>query len=498
MIFSSPRFFVFLAAVLAVLALPLRHETKKRILFVASCVFYAAWDYRYLALLLLVSVIDYYCAARIAGADDPRARSRWVTFSVVSNLGILGYFKYYNFVVGNLNGLVAWTGVSLPVLSILLPAGISFYTFKSMSYTIDVYRREIEPCGSLMDYATFVTFFPELIAGPIVRASIFLPQMTRRIGPTADRFAVGSSLFLLGLTKKVVIADRLAAPVDQVFARPALFSAPTLWLAAVGYSLQIYCDFSGYSDMAIGTAKMIGYDLPENFNMPYSAGNIGEFWRRWHMTLSAWLRDYVYIPLGGNRKGEGRRYVNLMLTMLLGGLWHGANWNFVMWGGLHGSALAAHAWYRTKAGNRLRIPSPVAWLMTLLFVVLCWIPFRSPTFAATAQFFRGMFTARRGAPWAPDAVFIALALVVPAHLVGLWLASAVRGERTETRAGSGEPALQRVMRAASARLCEDPISSWSLRLGTRTVLGSFVVALWVLLVILSGETHSTPFIYFQF
>jgi alginate O-acetyltransferase complex protein AlgI len=489
MIFSSPRFLVFLLVVLVVLAIPFRHEPKKRVLFVASCSFYAAWDYRYLALLLLVSVIDYYCATRIAETDDRRTRGRWVTCSVASNLAILAYFKYYNFFVGNLNGVLASSGLRIPVLQILLPVGISFYTFKSMSYTIDVYRREIEPCRSLMDYATFVTFFPELIAGPIVRASIFLPQMTRRIGPTADRLSAGASLFLLGLTKKVVIADRVAAPVDQVFAQPALFSGRMLWLAVIGYGIQIYCDFSGYSDMAIGTAKMIGYDLPENFNMPYVARSITEFWRRWHITLSAWLRDYLYIPLGGNRKGEGRTYVNLMLTMLLGGLWHGASWNFVLWGGLHGGALAAHKLYRVNVGDRFRLPPGVTWVMTLLFVMLCWIPFRAARLGDTIQILRGMFTLSGGASLPADAVFVALGLVVPAHVIGLWLASAVGNER---------PLLQRVMRAASAELSCDPISSWYLRLGTRTVLGSFLVTLWLLLVLLSGETRSRPFIYFQF
>jgi alginate O-acetyltransferase complex protein AlgI len=490
MIFASPRFLVFLLAVLVVLAIPFRHEFKKRILFVASCSFYAAWDYRYLTLLLLVSVIDYYCAARIAETDDQRKRLRWVTFSVASNLAILGYFKYFNFFVGNLNGVLAWSGRSIPALEILLPAGISFYTFKSMSYTIDVYRRELEPCRSLMDYATFVTFFPELIAGPIVRASIFLPQMTRRIGPTRDRVAVGASLFLLGLTKKVVIADSLAIPVDRVFAQPAIFSGRALWLAAIGYSLQIYCDFSGYSDMAIGTAKMIGYDLPENFNMPYVARNITEFWRRWHMTLSAWLRDYLYIPLGGNRKGKGRTYINLMLTMLLGGLWHGASWNFVLWGGLHGCALGVHKLYRTTVGDGgRRLPLGVGWATTVVFVVLCWIPFRARHLGDTAEFLRGMFTLRGGTAFQADAVFIALALVVPAHLIGLWLASAVRNE---------QPLLRRLLRALNAQLSSDPISSWYVRLGTGTVLGSFLVTLWVLLVLLSAETHTRPFIYFQF
>jgi alginate O-acetyltransferase complex protein AlgI len=489
LIFSSPRFLVFLCATLLVLAVPLRHEVKKRVLLVASCVFYAAWDYRYLALLFAVSVIDYYCAARIAATDERAARTRWVTLSVVSNLAILGYFKYYNFFVDNLNPVLAWSGARLPVLQILLPAGISFYTFKSMSYTIDVYRREIEPCASLMDYATFVTFFPELIAGPIVRASIFLPQMTRRIGPTADRLAVGASLFLLGLTKKVVIADRLAAPVDHVFAQPGLFSAAALWSAAIGYSMQIYCDFSGYSDMAIGTAKMIGYDLPENFNMPYAARNITEFWRRWHMTLSAWLRDYLYIPLGGNRKGRARTYVNLMLTMLLGGLWHGASWNFVLWGGLHGSALAAHKFYRARAGNRFHLPVAIGWVTTLAFTVLCWIPFRAAHMGDTIQFVRGMFVSGGRAAFPQEPIAITLALVVPAHIAGLWLSSAVRRER---------PNLRRLLETFGAQLSTNPISSWTLRLGTGTVFGSFVLTLWLLLLLLSGETHARPFIYFQF
>ena len=489
MIFSSPRFFVFLIVVLGLLAIPFRHELKKRVLLVASCTFYAAWDYRYLALLLLVSVIDYYCAARIAATDAAPARRRWVTYSVTSNLAILAYFKYYDFFIGNVNHVLSLGGLHLPVLQILLPAGISFYTFKSMSYTLDVYRREIEPCESLMDYATFVTFFPELIAGPIVRASIFLPQMTRRIGPTADRLAAGASLFLLGLTKKVVIADRLAAPVDQVFAQPALYSGRMLWLAVIGYSMQIYCDFSGYSDMAIGTAKMIGYDLPENFNMPYVAKSVAEFWHRWHMTLSAWLRDYLYIPLGGNRRGRGRTYVNLMLTMLLGGLWHGANWNFVLWGGLHGVALAAHKFYRTQAGDRFRLPAFVAWPITLLFVVLCWIPFRAARFSDTMQMLGGMFTLRPGQSFSPEIIVVSLALVVPSHLIGMWLASAMRGE---------QPLLQRLMRAAGARLSWDPISSWYLRVSLQTALGAFVVTAWLLMVILSAPTHTRPFIYFQF
>jgi alginate O-acetyltransferase complex protein AlgI len=490
MIFSSPRFLIFLAVTLLLLAIPWRHGVKKRLLLVASCVFYAAWDYRYLALLFTVSVIDYWCAARIAATPAAHRRRAWVTASIVSNLAILGYFKYYNFFIDNLNPLLGWSGLGLPTLVILLPAGISFYTFKSMSYTIDVYRREIEPSQSLMDYATFVTFFPELIAGPIVRASVFLPQMTRRIGPTADRLGVGASLFLLGLTKKVVIADRVAVPVDHVFAHPALFSGGMLWLAAIGYSLQIYCDFSGYSDMAIGTAKMIGYDLPENFNMPYAATSVAEFWRRWHMTLSAWLRDYLYIPLGGNRRGPGRTYVNLMATMLLGGLWHGASWNFVIWGGLHGVALAGHRFYRARVRPDVHLPALVGWFLTLTFTVLCWIPFRAAHLADTLQFLRGLFTHAGGTQtFSGEVVYLALALVVPAHLLGLALGRAAVRPR---------PILGRILGAAGADLVGSPISGWAVRLSTRTLAGSFLVPLWILVVLLSAETHTRPFIYFQF
>jgi len=489
MIFSSPRFLIFLCVTLAALAIPLGHQIKKRLLLVASCVFYAAWDYRYLALLFAVSVIDYASAARIAATERPRARRAWVTVSILSNLAILGYFKYYNFFAESLNPLLAWSGRAVPTLQILLPAGISFYTFKSMSYTIDVYRRDIEPCRSLLDYATFVTFFPELIAGPIVRASVFLPQMTRRIGPTVDRLGVGASLFLLGLTKKVVIADRVAVPVDHVFAHPALFSGRMLWLAAIGYGIQIYCDFSGYSDMAIGAARMIGYDLPENFNMPYAAGSITEFWRRWHMTLSAWLRDYLYIPLGGNRRGAARTYVNLMMTMLLGGLWHGASWNFVLWGGLHGVALAAHRFYRRRVGSHLRLPPGLGWLTTLTFTTLCWIPFRAAHFSDTVQFMRGMFLHGGGTSFPAGAIYLSLALVVPAHVIGLLLG---RGVGREARG------LAWAMRAAGTELASSPISGWALRLSTRTLLGSFLVPLWLLLVLLSAETHARPFIYFQF
>jgi alginate O-acetyltransferase complex protein AlgI len=304
MVFTSPRFAAFLVLLLVILALVHRREANKRILAVASCIFYAAWDWRYLSLLLAVSVIDYFSANRIVANSSRSGRKRWLLVSIISNLGLLAYFKYCNFFIGNFNALTGCFGFTIPHLDILLPVGISFFTFKTMSYTIDVFRGHLQPCSSWLDYVTFVTFFPELIAGPIVRGSVFLPQMGRVIGPSTERVVSGSSLFLMGMIKKLFIADRLSGLADSYFAAPELFTSASAWCAVVAYTIQIYCDFSGYSDMAIGTARMIGYDLPENFRMPYLSLNITDFWRRWHITLSTWLRDYLYIPLGGNRHGN--------------------------------------------------------------------------------------------------------------------------------------------------------------------------------------------------
>jgi len=489
MLFSSPRFFIFLCLLLGVLAFSGSVTRKKRILAVASCIFYAAWDYRYLGLLLLISVIDYACAARIHVSNDERRRKLWLAASVVSNLGILAYFKYTNFFLENLNGLFA-AGHGLPRLDILLPAGISFYTFKSMSYTIDVYRREIEPCRSHLDYTTFVTFFPELIAGPIVRASVFLPQMDRAIGLTRERLRSGLSLFLLGITKKLLVADAMGQIADPIFAAPEYYSSGTLWLAAIAYAIQIYCDFSGYSDMAIGTAKLIGYDLPENFRMPYASANITEFWRRWHITLSSWLRDYLYIPLGGNRHGAGRTYLNLALTMLLGGLWHGASWNFVLWGALHGVALAVHR--LMSRSTSFTLPRLVSTPLTLLFVVLCWIPFRATSFTITwTMITRMLALPADGARFYPSPVIMAVCAVVVFHALGAWL------ERCEA-----VPALrvkaERLLAWFDAELQTGEMSGWYVRFGLGSVAGAFVVTLWVAMVFFFATLTSNPFIYFQF
>jgi alginate O-acetyltransferase complex protein AlgI len=480
MAFSSFRFLFFLAGILGATALPVSHKAKKVIVCAGSCLFYAAWDYRYLFLLLLISGIDFLCAARIFATDVVRRRRHWLILSIVTNLTILGFFKYANFFIGNLNGVLEMSGREVPLLNIILPAGISFYTFKSMSYTIDVYRRVIEPSKTPLDYTMFVTFFPDLIAGPIVRASVFLPQMDRDIGPTWPRLREGASLFLVGLGKKVLVADHMARIAEAVFSAPQTWSCLSAWCGLAAYSIQIYCDFSGYSDMAIGTAKMFGYDLPENFRMPYLAASTAEFWRRWHMTLSAWLRDYLYIPLGGNRQGTVRTYINLMITMFLGGLWHGASWNFAIWGLLHGAGLAVHRVWRTRWPER-RLPYAMAWPLTLLFVTLAWVPFRAVTFEATMAFLRALIGVGGGKNlWVPSNLVWALLLVIGGHVVGVLM---------ERRPG--------MFRLIDSDIVRDSISGSHLQFHLRSFAGAFVVACVALTIYYFGA-GITPFIYFQF
>ena len=482
MVFSSLRFFIFLGLILAFLALPLSLRGKKIGLCIASCLFYAAWDYRYLVLLLLISGIDFYCAARISATDVERHRTRWLALSIITNLGLLGYFKYTGFFLDNANTLLQVSGRQLPLLRVFLPAGISFYTFKSMSYTIDVYRRIIKRADSLIEYAMFVTFFPDLIAGPIVRASVFLPQLNRVIGPTASRLRAGASLFLIGLGKKLLVADHCAVVADAVFASPATWSCFDAWCGLIAYSLQIYCDFSGYSDMAIGTAQMIGYELPENFRMPYLAANIADFWHRWHVTLSEWLRDYLYIPLGGSRKGTARTYFNLMATMLLGGLWHGASWNFVLWGFLHGAALAMHRAWRS-AFPAVRIPRGLSTPVTTLFTVLCWVPFRQTSWDGTLSMFSTLFGLGAGrAVWLPAVLGWSLLIVIAGHAAGVLL---LRNQ-------------PQFLSAIDAERRDSPISGPQLVFGWHSVRGAFTVFAVILLIYFFGAVTTSPFIYFRF
>lgn len=492
MVFSNPWFFAFLGVTLGLLALPISLTARKRVLTVMSALFYAAWDARYLALLAAISVVDYFCARRIEDAREQGGRGRgWVVASVVSNLGTLAYFKYTNFFLEN----VAAVGGPRIVLTVLLPAGISFYTFKTMSYVIDVYRGELEARKSWLDYAMFITFFPELIAGPIVRASVFLPQMERDIGPSVERLGAGGSLFLVGYSKKVM-ADHLGIMVTPVFDRPAVFDSASAWAALIGYTLQIYLDFSGYSDMAVGVARMIGYSLPENFRMPYLSTNLAEFWRRWHMTLSAWLRDYLYVGLGGNRRGTLVTYRNLFLTMLLGGLWHGASWNFVLWGALHGAGLAVHRWLKTRAGGRPLLPPLPAAVLTLSFVALCWVPFRCTTFAQTRDMLGALAFHGGVVRWVSVDLFVIVAIVVGGHLLG----GAIQKEAASAaQSPAGAPSLgARLLRFFAAKAEADPISGAYLRLSMASGRGAYLVTAWILLALVFAETQTTPFIYFQF
>ena len=382
MLFVEFRFFWFFLAVFAVYWSLRENRTRKIWLLLCSYFFYACWNWKFLFLIMASSALDYLVGTMLARTQDQRARRGWLILSLCANLGTIAFFKYYNFFVTSAAALLAWLGLhpSLHTLNIIIPVGVSFYTFHSMSYTIDVYRRKLKPVSSILDLACFIGFFPQMVAGPIVRASAFLPQL-RAIRSLAGVDVRGALvLFLTGFIKKACIADAVAPFVDRYFDAPANFTAASAWVAVLFYAIQIYCDFSGYTDMAIATAGLLGYQLPVNFRFPYFAANISDFWHRWHISLSSWLRDYLYIPLGGNRGPEWFVCRNIMITMLLGGLWHGGAWTFVIWGGLHGVALIIHReWQRrTEATPFARsIMRWLAWPLTVYWVCVAWIFFRA-------------------------------------------------------------------------------------------------------------------------
>ena len=313
-------------------------------LLVANYIFYGAWDWRFLSLILASTVIDFFCGLKIHGSNDARRRRRFLFVSISCNLCLLGFFKYFNFFTDNLELLLGQFGVSTDwrFLTIILPVGISFYTFQTMSYTIDIYRRELAPTRSFLDFALFVSFFPQLVAGPIERARDLLPQILHERQLSWAKFTEGCHLILWGLFQKVFVADNLARIVDPVFDSETTANGAAVLLATYAFAFQIFCDFAGYSNIARGLGKCMGMELTVNFNLPYFATNPRQFWQRWHISLSTWLRDYLYIPLGGNRKGSARTCRNLLITMLLGGLWHGAAWTFVLWGLYHGLLMMIH------------------------------------------------------------------------------------------------------------------------------------------------------------
>lgn len=422
MLFTQIEFFVFLTTVIAFVRFVRNHRAQKVFLLLASYYFYAYWDWRFLGLLLLSTIIDFLVGQGLKRTKQPSNRKALIIISVIVNLALLATFKYCNFFVSTFRPLLAPFGFNVGAIDIILPIGISFYTFQSLSYVIDVYRGTLKPCDRLLDYAVFVAFFPQLLAGPIVRASHLLPQFAAPRVMTWERTFLGFRQFVYGLVKKAIVADSLASFVDVTFANAGAFDSATTWLSVLAYSLQIYCDFSGYSDMAIGTARVLGYDFTENFRCPYIARSIDDFWRRWHISLSSWLRDYLYIPLGGNRKGELRTYVNLMLTMLLGGLWHGAAWTFVFWGGLHGASLAVHKLICRVTGQNRDAPRGTAravwgWAVTMLIVVVGWVFFRAHNYGDAFSILRQMFLPEAGLSWIPPLVLTLIGLMAAVFLV---------------------------------------------------------------------------------
>jgi alginate O-acetyltransferase complex protein AlgI len=390
MLFNSYEFiFLFLPLVLVGYYLLVPKGARLGLLTIMSYLFYGWWDWRFCSLMLISTVVDYVAGKRIHASEVTRVRRRWLIVSVVSNLSLLGFFKYFDLAARSVNQLTALFGLDapIPLLHVVLPVGISFYTFQSMSYSMDIYMKAAKPARNMWDFACYVALFPQLIAGPIVRYRDMADQLVHRTH-TLAKATLGISFFIVGLAKKVIMADGVAFLVGDAFevAAPGLFSA---WVGTLAYAMQIYFDFSGYSDMAVGLGLMLGFRLPQNFNSPYKAVSITDFWRRWHISLSSWLRDYLYIPLGGNRLGAVRTYVNLFITMLLGGLWHGANWNFVFWGGYHGALLALER----KAGKKglwTWAPVPLQRLFTFLLVIIGWVFFRADTMAQAGAVFRGM------------------------------------------------------------------------------------------------------------
>ncbi|MBM3153108.1 MAG: MBOAT family protein [Chloroflexi bacterium] len=385
----------------------------KVLLLAASCAFYAFWDWRFLGLLFIITLADYFISVRLQRSTNRNVRKSLLFVNLALNLSILGYFKYTNFFIETLNLVSGRLGLAIPEMSIILPVGISFYVFESISYIVDVYRGVTRPADSLLDYAVFITFFPRLVAGPIMRAAHFLPQLSRGLRISPDQALQGAQLFVQGAIKKAVVADAMALLVDAVYASPGIYSSATVYLGIAAYSVQILFDFSGYSDMACGIARLLGFELPLNFNLPYVAQSITEFWKRWHISLSSWLRDYLYIPLGGNRRGGFRTYANLLLTMLLGGLWHGASWNFVFWGGLHGSMLALERFFTARSASIPADQKPAAqWARAVpvfAIVTLVWVFFRSPSVETTRLVFEKLlFLQPDGITWLylPALIFV--------------------------------------------------------------------------------------------
>jgi alginate O-acetyltransferase complex protein AlgI len=397
-LFNSLTFIVFFAIVLFLHNLPFSWRTKKFNLLIASYLFYAAWNPPFVILVWLSTIVDWNLAKRLFVETNQRKRKLLLLLSIIVNLGILAFFKYGDFLLQNWQALMSMIGVEyvVPEWSIILPVGISFYTFQTMAYTLDVYLKRAEPAKNFLDFALFVTFFPQLVAGPIVRPTYLIPQFEKAKKVSKNMLIWGLGLITIGLFQKVVIADGILAPiVDDVYGAEGAVVFLDAWLGTFAFAGQIFSDFAGYSTTAIGVGLTLGFSLPTNFNFPYAAMGFSDFWRRWHISLSTWLRDYLYIPLGGNQKGKVRTYANLMTTMLLGGLWHGASWTFVVWGGLHGFYLSIERILVKRFGGReifnKYFVQFLLVLTTYLLVNITWVFFRAQSFPQAFGLIQSMF-----------------------------------------------------------------------------------------------------------
>ncbi len=474
MIFNSLAFAIFLPVVLA-LYYVLPFKGQNRMLLAASLFFYAWWDWRFLGLLALTILIDFYASHAVYKATTHRLKKRWMLISIISNVAVLVIFKYSNFFVQSFAVVLTKLGFDVhpATLALVLPIGISFYTFMSMAYVIDVYRGQLKPTSHLFDFALFVSYFPHLVAGPILRAPQLLPQLTHERKIKLEQIRDGISLIVIGYVRKVVIADMISPMVGQAFTQMNLLGSGDLILRMYLFAIQLYGDFAGYSDIARGVSKLFGIELNLNFATPYLSQNITEFWRRWHISLSSWLRDYVYIPLGGNRKGKFRTYVNNFLTMLIGGLWHGANWTYVIWGGLNGLYLAIHKAYLDITGKASKasleqtkwsLITPFKMFFTFTIASFAFIIFRSPNFSSAWQYISKMLSFRGGI----------------------------------TRVGSSASMAPFVILAFALDIAQ--YTKWGERFVARSPLWKRAIVFGILfaIVLVAGADDSQPFIYFQF
>ena len=407
MLFNSIEFLIFLPIVFILYWFVFNNNLKAQnsLILVSSYIFYGWWDYRFLSLIFLSTIVDFIVGLNIPEQDSERKKKLLLWCSILFNLGVLGFFKYYNFFVVSWIDLFSSIGYEIKSvwsLNIILPVGISFYTFQTMSYTIDVYRKKLEPTKDFILFASFVSFFPQLVAGPIERASNLLPQILKKRSFKYAQGIQGFRLIIWGMFKKVVIADSLAPIVDGIFNNYQDFGGGTLWMGAIYFGVQIYCDFSGYSDIAIGTSKLFGFELMSNFKFPYFSRNIGEFWRRWHISLSTWFRDYLYIPLGGSKHGKLRSIRNIFVIFLVSGFWHGANWTFIVWGLYHSILFLPSFMFNTNRnytssiiGENSFLPTLKEFLqvgITFLLVSIGWVFFRSENINNSFKFLNQMFT----------------------------------------------------------------------------------------------------------